>query len=291
MKPNNQKRALFDAVTNIDEDMIAETGTPRLLTFPNNIKRVAAIAAALAILITAVALWPTEENYITGSGVLVVRAYAADTEEFTEENSVVLEEGITLPQKYAFDGSVSFVDNGMSLMFSIPEGSYEGMEITFECILSEGSFELDLMLVCEGLHQEEVSLLLENMAHDNGYLYWSKAYLGDHFTVNNNQRMYWVPYTMIFDHDKQEYKNAGIFSGKQAFVDIIIRADNYIVGYAVIEFYGDANTADQDGHYSRYYARMLKTESFPQVDGKYQKVTREFVEAQFQRIKLASESE
>lgn len=43
-------RALFDAVTNIDEDLIAEAGAPRSLSFPKNIKRIATIAAVFLLI-------------------------------------------------------------------------------------------------------------------------------------------------------------------------------------------------------------------------------------------------
>ncbi len=276
-----KKYKMAEALNGISDELLLEAAqmTKKRSNPAGKLLRVAAIAAAVAILITAVALWPADENYVTGPGVLVVRAYAAGTEEFTEENSIVLEEGITLPPKYAFDNGISLVNNGMSLLLSIPEDAYKGMAVSFECVLSDGAFEQDLLTICEGLSKEDRLLILED-----SYLFWSKAYLGDHFTAENNQRMYWVPYTKTFDHDNREYENAGTFMGEQAFADIIIRADDYIVGYAVIEFYGDAETFSKNGVYSRYYARMLKIVSFPQVDGRYQNVSEHYVNEQFQWI-------
>lgn len=272
---------MTEALNGISDELLLEAAqmTKKKPNRTIQILRIAAIAAAVAVLITAVSLWPAEENYITGPGLLVVRAYAVENGELVEENSTILEEGITLPTKYAFDNGVSLINNGTSLLFSIQNDAYDGMEIAFECILSDGAFEQDIMMMFEGLSQEEKLLLLED-----SYLYRMKTYLGDHFTVKNNQRMYWVPYTMTFDQDNREYETSGFFMGEQAFADIIIWADDYIVGYAVIEFYGDADTISQNGHYSRYYARLLKTVSFPQVEGEYQNVSERYVNEQFQLI-------
>lgn len=52
MKGPNQNRALFDAITNIDDDLIDEAAAPRVLKFPDVVRKIAAVAAVLAIICT-----------------------------------------------------------------------------------------------------------------------------------------------------------------------------------------------------------------------------------------------
>ena len=61
MKQPNTHRALYDAVTNMDPAMIEEATVPRK-TLPT-VKKIAAMAAVVALLLT-MFFWPkTEENY------------------------------------------------------------------------------------------------------------------------------------------------------------------------------------------------------------------------------------
>lgn len=282
MKGNDLSRQLSD----LPEEMIAEAMAPaktiRRKHTTTRILRLTAIAAALAILITAVALWPTEENYITGPGVLVVRAYAADTEEFTEENSVVLEEGITFPKI-----SWSLLSNqpGFPVVLSIPENEYDGKDIRFEITVSHGS-----------LLGPAIGYRDENGNFPDNFDTWKSRCLGNHFTRGNNSMLYFRPGYISFDDDTRQMHFTRM-EGFRSLVDIIIYADDYIVGYAVIEFYeivGDSFEKLVEEGYEPMgvvKARVLEIRSFPQIDGKYQKVTREYVEAQFERIMLAAEGE
>lgn len=53
---NKNHRALFDAVSDIDDDLIEAAAAPKVLSFTKRILRVAAIAAVIAILMTALFL-------------------------------------------------------------------------------------------------------------------------------------------------------------------------------------------------------------------------------------------
>ena len=66
---------------------------------------------------------------------------------------------------------------------------------------------------------------------------------------------------------------------RQAFVEIVLKIDNNIIGYAVVEIY----SADEYGH--EFMARVLKSALFPKIDGEYQNVTQEYVKTIIQRIK------
>jgi len=66
---------------------------------------------------------------------------------------------------------------------------------------------------------------------------------------------------------------------KQAFVEIILKIDNNIIGYTVIEIYSP------DGYGIGFKARVLKSALFPEIDGKYQNVTKEHVKTIIEKIK------
>lgn len=284
MKPNNQKRALFDAVTNIDEDMIAETGTPRLLTFPNNIKRIAAIAAALAILITAVALWPTEENYITGSGVLVVRAYGAEYEDDVPVEGVVLEEGVEFTSTVIYNPTISYRQH-FPFTFSVEDSLYSNMEITLEVNTDAGIFYKNEPYDPDTLGLTRVEKYLAR-------------YYGQHFFVNADKAIYWKPSGFDYAYMQEAYKPGESsfedvykpmnFEKSPAFIDVVIRADDYIVGYCVIAI---CEINIDDGHPDQEFSFTLLTMvGFPQIEGRWQNVTEEYVWKQIYNIHTEREA-
>lgn len=239
------------------------------------VRRVVACAAVLAILLTAL-LWPnTEESYITGPGVLVVRAYEAEAPTLSEEYSKILEEGITLPPEYTWVPNMSLIcpaTLGLPLSFSIPEDTYVGMEITFEIWVSGGDFEhLDY-------YYEFSDYFLGRDDSVDSYDISKARYFGGHFTIPNNKTIYWRSTGHVFDDINREMHYIELDSD-QVFVDVIVRADNYIVGYAVIEI-------RDVGHEKKftYNTRMLKSVSFPQIDGHFQKVSEKYVKEQIELI-------
>jgi hypothetical protein len=241
----------------------------------NVARRIVAAAAALALLVTGWLFWPVDEDsYVTAPGLLVVRAYAVNNPIISEENSMILEEGVTLPWEYGYDSGTNVVAHGMPLFLSVSQDIYEGMEITFECFVS-GAY----------LYQDVDLLIDENGAID-GFHYWSTSYLGNHCKINTNHTIYWSPYDRKFDYDKREVISVpGRFQEDRDFVDIIIRADDYIVGYAVIEIFADPEySGNRPGCNDRYYARLLETVSFPPVEGKWQDISKAYVKGEFQQI-------
>ena len=69
---------------------------------------------------------------------------------------------------------------------------------------------------------------------------------------------------------------------KQAFVEIVLKIDNNIAGYAVVEIF---ETYQPDTNYSYFLARVLKSALFPKIDSEYQNVTQEYVKTVIERIK------
>lgn len=93
------------------------------------------------------------------------------------------------------------------------------------------------------------------------------------FEAENGATIYWrTP-------SETESGNVELYKETQAHIDIIMREGENIVGYAVIGIYTDE--AEQD----IYYAKLLKSVSFPKLNGNYQRITTEYIEAEIQRFK------
>jgi hypothetical protein len=68
-----------------------------------------------------------------------------------------------------------------------------------------------------------------------------------------------------------------------AFIEIVLRVGENIIGYAVVEPYW----VQSDG----FHANLLKSVLFPQVDGEYQNVSEEYVNAAIEKIKAEYKGE
>lgn len=269
-------------LSDLPEEMIAEAMAPakdiRQKHFTARLLRAAAIAAAVAILITAVALWPAEENYITGPGLLVVRAYGAEYENDIPVEGVILEEGVEFTSSVTYDPTISYRQH-YPFTFSMDESLYPGMEITLEVKSDVGIF----------YKREPFNLLMLNMTPIQYYL---ASHYGQHFTVSANKPIYWEPDGFDYEYMKTAYGEGKTvieevykpvkFEESPAFIDVVIRADDLIVGYCVIEIY-EINV--DDGHPDKEFSFTLLTMvSFPQVEGRWQKVTEEYVQNEINRI-------
>lgn len=256
MKPNNQKRALFDAVTNIDEDLIAEAGAPRSLSFPKNIKRIAAMAAALAILITAVELWPADNEpqdlgFLTMPGVIKVYAYdMAGGTELEDMKKFELTDGGNVTSGCLILG-VSLAKYGhLPLTFEVDDSQFEGADIKISINLNYGSF----------WKKNDEPRTDENINDYENYLL-----LGRNFTIQNGETIFWSPY------DDREVTMKEVVSGDGGmFADVILYAECYPIGYMVIEIVEMQPTV--------YCARLLVSHCFPKVNGEYQNVTEDDID-------------
>lgn len=100
----------------------------------------------------------------------------------------------------------------------------------------------------------------------------SKFY-GKEVELPNNSTIYW--------NNLSDYNQDELLFNITAYLDIIIRANEHIVGYAVIKIY--PVTEFKQGHV--YSAKMLKSVSFPKVDGEYQNISLDFIESEILNIK------
>lgn len=289
MKSNDQKRALFDAVTGIDEDLIAEAAEPRVRPFQKRVLRLTAIAAALAILLTALSFWPAgEENYVTGPGILVVRAHEADIQDGESFESEILEEGVRFTSSVCYDPTKSYRQH-FPFSFEMDESLYPGMELTMEIHTNAGIFYkknpyIPNTPIWQPLTPDIVAIFMR--------------YYGQNFTVGIDTPVYWEPNGFDYavmeqaikdgNHDFESAYKDFDFEESPSFIDVIIRADEYIVGYCVIAIY----EIDIDDHPDRRFSfELVSMMSFPQVDGRYQDVSERYVMEQFQKLHETAENE
>lgn len=222
--------------------------------------RYVAAAAVLALVMGALAFWPVgEENYVTGPGLLSIRAYALDEKEISEVNSTVLEEGVELPWEYVWSPAINIV-RGLPIKLDFPTDGYEDAKITLEISTSGGSFYGEPVRCQDPITKE---------------YYWSdNLYLGSNFTISNNCTLYWGIFSATYNSAEQKYTPGGDLARGSSYLDIIIRADDMIIGYAVVEIY--ELPQDEAPKFS-YKARVIDMVSFPKVDGAYQPITRRYI--------------
>ena len=73
---------------------------------------------------------------------------------------------------------------------------------------------------------------------------------------------------------------------ENAYIQIIVKIDEQIVGYAVIGINMVSET-----NYIGYDANVLKSSLFPKVNGQYQDITEEYVKSLIEKIKTMNEEE
>ena len=250
--------------------------------------RVAACAAVVALLIGAMAGLPLgfgeDEEYVTAPGLLTITAYADEISE--EYDEVLLEEGVILPAKfeYRIDYNTAQV---LPIVLSIPEDAYPGKNITFDVYAMDGIFAKALKYDPNSPVFDPNTSWLDRIVG---------SYYGQKFSVDNNTEMHWTPWGMNFDYVVEqlrlgipfekldETKINCFYSNCPSYIDIIIRADRYIVGYAVIEIREENCILGPSA--SDFTIEVLKIASFPSVNGKLQKISDEYVDNQ---IKITKE--
>lgn len=98
-------------------------------------------------------------------------------------------------------------------------------------------------------------------------------FVGKEVELPNNSTLYW--------NNLSDNKEAKILLNITSYIDIIIYANEHIIGYAVIKIF--PVTEFTKGHV--YSVKLLKSASFPQVDGEYQNITIDYIESEMIKIK------
>lgn len=248
------------------------------------LRRAAACAAVLAVLLTAL-LWPSEENYITGPGMITVRAHELDDAGNATIESVALKEGVLFTPEYIYRTDASYREE-YPFFFQIEHEFYATEQIMLEVNTNAGIFYKHL--------PGDTSMVGKPPIEQ--YLYHN---YGQHFTVSADKSLYWRPDGFDYTYMKEQYgkgntnlsqiyKSVG-FSANPSYIDVIIRADDNIIGYCVIEV--TMNSTEISPYAHRFSFEVIALVSFPIVNGQHQNVSSKYVQTQIQKIHLERESQ
>lgn len=259
-------RAAFDAVRPSDElrndilNMAEEEKPAAKRSIRPVLYRVAALAATLAIILTA-ALWPRQpdDGFVTAPGVLKVYGYDLSTGSSIQDMETrELEGEIVESLSLWFQGMSSL--GGVPLKFEVDDDALGGMDITFHIKANCGEFHGDYML----------DKYKENPEDKIGTA--ASTFLGDDFFIENGETVEWSYFPTRHDWEGAEERDGGIFA------DVIIRADDHIIGYAVVRMVKVPDTVF-------YAATRLACEYYPMVDGEFQEITEEYIDQQIANAK------
>ena len=107
------------------------------------------------------------------------------------------------------------------------------------------------------------------------------TYLGSSFNTGNDTTVYWTNLSQTGENDFERYM------GTTAYINIVIHEEENIIGYAVVEI----STNDLENEPAQTYSiKLLKSISFPKVNGEYQKITAEYVAAEMEQIKSETQA-
>lgn len=115
-------------------------------------------------------------------------------------------------------------------------------------------------------------------AEEGTLLLWENAeiqYMETPLYAENGETIYWTSLSQADDGGFTTY------TGRTAYIRITIYEGEHIVGYAVVQIYA-AN--QEEDPLPAYRARLLQSVSFPRVNGGYQQITEEYVQAEMDRI-------
>lgn len=213
--------------------------------------RVAAVAATLAILLTA-ALWPaeTEEGFITAPGVMKVYAYDSSTGTSTADMELrELEAEMRASLGMWWKGMNSEV--GIPLKYVAEDDALLDSKVTFQIRVNGGEFFGD----------RHLDKYKENPNDSVGTM--DSSYLGTDFQIDNGETVSW---SCLYNRDYLAAcdKDGGVFA------EAIIRADGQIIGFSVVQIHTDSDNII-------YYATLVASVYYPKKDGAYQPVTEEYV--------------
>lgn len=146
----------------------------------------------------------------------------------------------------------------------------EGIEAMEEI---EGMIELDTWFFTSGVPNNAIKVKYPNHLNENAVFeclvdegdFWFQNQYVKNATLNPEDTIYWHP-------------EDSVDGTEQAFIDIVLKVDNNIIGYAVIEVLQTDSSVE-------YSARLLKSAVFPKVDEKYQNITETQVKSIIAKVK------
>lgn len=226
--------------------------------------RATSVAAALALILTAFFAPGSDDGIVTAPGVLKVYAYDLTSGSSLENMvSYELEEGMEPLQECKWNSGIN-VYYGLPLNLSFIEKSMEDENITFDVTVSAGKCYGDIR---NNKYKEN---------KDDPVAQLQSADLGDRFVIENGETIFWSDEALL---EIKAYQKGT--EGICAYVDIVVKADDHIVGYAVIKI-----KPIRAGKYNGIFfvATLEKTVSFPKVEGKFQLIRQAYVEKKIESM-------
>lgn len=253
MKGTDLSRQLGD----LPEDMIAEAMAPaKILRRKNLTGRLLRITACLAVIIglTVAILWPSGDNgIIAGPGILAVAVHAAEQAPFTVDSPETV-----VPFSHRWSWPISWTA-GWPITLAVKDAYDSSDNISFHVTVDGGGY-------CVG--------------YDGGdsLLHGFYSQLPAQFTVPNHTTIFW---DLTYDAASGE---RFVYEGTTVYTTIIVYDGSQIIGYSVLKFnrltLGELGATNNTDSFSNCYQfEMLDSVSFPKVNGEYQNITLEYVNA------------
>lgn len=235
--------------------------------------RVAAVAATLAIILT-VALWPrkTEDGIVTAPGVLKAYAYEMKGESTIDITKMEDYELVMEPEfshKTIWSPYLGMI-GGIAVTMVITEESLQDADITFEITANYGELYADFYSdkYYNGTNASQAK---------------EAACFDKYGQASNGETVYWEGMELWYAAESQPdgSKNMGELLADigKIYMDVLIKADGNIVGYAVFEMV----SLDENG--CMFSAALRNSAYYPIVDGEFQSVTEEFVRQEIANCK------
>lgn len=273
-------KRLSESMNDIGGDLIADAMVYRTEKTRNVWLRVAAAAAVVALVIGLTAmLWtdrtePGEQMGMPTVGTTVVpsmpttpkgyelvkmmnvlKVYACEAKDMenVQLEEYLLIEGMGPSYKTMWSPILNLISSGITLTLVVDEESLMMHEITYDLSVNYG----------------ELSDSIYNIKNETGYD--DKQVWGKTHTAVNGETIRWDGDELYFDRPQGMSFEEILAEIERIHLDIIIKADGNIVGYAVLEMIC-TNTK-----MCVFHAALVDSGYFPKVDGVFQNVSEEYV--------------
>ena len=196
---------------------------------------------------------PVQKEIIETAGVLKLYACDAKNMDSIQREEYLLIEGMEPSYKTAWSPLVNLLTPGVTLTLVVDEESLLEHEITYNVAVNYGEL------------QDSIYNVKQQMSEDGKHI-WGKKHV-----AKNGETIRWGGDELYFDRPQGMSLEDMLASIERIHLDIIVRADDNIVGYAVLEMI--CTNVDM----CIFNAVLVDSGYFPKVDGEFQNVTEEYV--------------
>lgn len=245
-------RKLSAALTALPENLVAEAMEPGCNGRSFSWLRLA--VCAVIVLGLFVGFWPTQPEIVTAPGLLTVTVYAMDE----EYKSVILEKGVAFPYSQGWSQGTNVVP---------------GLPISLNYVGSEDNIHFNISV--DGGRVFRAGIISQVLGYPDQIDDPRTEFPSD-FSIGNPVTLYWRGYA---------FNDSGDFdiAGNESYLDIIIYDDGMIIGYSVVKI---QRVFDEiTGLPKAFYAMLLESVYFPDIDGMHQNVSLNYVQWQIEEVK------